>query len=223
MRHLRTLPVVLLLSVIALSGCSSGASKDGTSTASSADTTSAASTASDSPSSPSETSPSTPAPTTPSGEPGFPRDRIEAASLHTAVLGQSVAKTREEKAVVDAWMAFWQGTADTYYYYRPTKAFDAVARKDARRSILGYLSDLKKQDQRVVGWAKDNITSVEVTGNTATVRDCTENFTFTVDKEIEPLTRPTPFYDATGKLEKVDGVWTVVKQSSKDLNKSCLS
>ena len=75
----------------------------------------------------------------------------------------------------------------------------------------------------MVGWARDNVTSVKVTGDTAKIRDCTENYTFTVDHEAEPLTHPPPWYDARGTLKKVDGRWMVTTQNSRELKKSCLS
>ena len=152
----------------------------------------------------------------------MPHDRLEAASLHTAVLDRNAASTAEERAVVDAWMAYWQGAADTYYSYKVTPEFEKVARGKARSSILGYLADLKAQKQRVVGWARDNVTSVTVHGGTATVHDCTENFTFSVDAEGEPLTKPPPYYDVTGTLQKSQGQWTVVRQHSRQLSRSCL-
>jgi hypothetical protein len=143
--------------------------------------------------------------------------------MHLAYLQSSSAQSPDEKAVVDAWMSFWQGAADTYYLYKPSDQFLAVARGSAKSDILDYMGKLKSHHQRVVGWAKDNVKKVSVDGDDATVRDCTQNFTYTVDREIEPLTRPTLYYDVTGKLKKEDGRWTVTAQRSKSLNRSCLS
>ncbi len=224
MRRHRRLPAVLLLSLTAVAGCS-GASPQGGPTA--GDTTAASASPS------AGTSAATPTPTTtdrPSGSASpskaapsaLPHDRLEAASLHTAVLGRNAASTAEERAVVDAWMAYWQGAADTYYSYKVTPEFEQVARGQARSSILGYLADLKAKKKRVVGWARDNVTSVSVDGGSATVHDCTENFTFSVDAEGEPLTKPPPYYDVTGTLQKSQGQWTVVRQRSRELKSSCL-
>ncbi len=143
--------------------------------------------------------------------------------MHLAYLESSVADSQQEKDVVSAWMSFWQGAADTYYLYKATDQFLGVARGKAKRDILDYMADLKAKQHRVVGWSKDNVTDVTIDGNTATVQDCTENYTYTVDREIEPLTRPIPYYEVTGTFKKEKGRWTVVEQKSKERNKSCLS
>jgi hypothetical protein len=167
--------------------------------------------------------PSTTAPVSHSAVPTLPHNRIEAANLHVAVLDSSAASTAEEKAVVDAWMQYWQGAADSYYYYRPTEGFMQVARGTARSDVLQYLHRLKSDKQRVVGWVRDNVLRVTMNGETATLRDCAKNFTYTVDSESEPLTRPPPYYDMTGTLSKEQGRWTVTKQNSRELGHSCLS
>jgi hypothetical protein len=223
MNRLRTLPVVLLMCAAALAGCTDDNPKKAASTPSPTESsTSGGASSTQSPSDlPASATPT--APPTESEGPSFPRDRTEAASLHLAYLESSVAKSAQEKAVVNAWMSFWQGAADTYYLYKPTDQFLAVARGKAKNDILDYTSDLKSQHHRVVGWSKDNVTDVTVDGNTATVEDCTENYTYTVDREIEPLTRPTPYYEVTGTFKKEGGSWTVTDQKSKERNKSCLS
>ena len=224
MRRHRSLPAVLLLSLTAVAGCSGGSPQGGptaggttgASASPSPSPSAATPTATDQPSGSSSAPPSEATPST------LPNDRLEAASLHTAVLGQNAASTAEERAVVDAWMSYWQGAADTYYSYKVTPEFAKVARGKARSDILDYLADLKAKKQRVVGWARDNVTAVKVDGNTATVRDCTKNFTFSVDADGDPLTNPTPYYDVTGTLAKSQGQWTVVRQRSRELNASCL-
>jgi hypothetical protein len=225
MNRLRTLPVVLLMGALALAGCTDENPKKAATTPSPTDSSSSASSSASETPTPSDTTNSaTPtAPPSASEGPNFPRDRIEAASLHLAYLESSVAKTAQEKAVVNAWMSFWQGAADTYYLWKPTDQFLGVARGAAKKEVLDYANQLKADSHRVAGWSKDNVTSITINKNTATVQDCTENYTYTVDKEIEPLTKPTPFYEVTGTFKKENGRWTVVDQTSKDRNKSCLT
>ena len=222
MRRRSTLPVVLLLALGAVSACG-----DDTKDAKDSPSASASATSSDvesaTSSTPSQSDEPSAADTGSAGASGFPRDRTEATSLHKAVLGRSSASTPQEKAAVDAWMAYWQGAADTYYFYRPTRTFASVASGSAKTAVLDYMEQHKAKKQRVVGWARDNVTSVKVTGDTAKIRDCTENYTFTVDQEAEPKTRPTPWYDARGTLKKVDGRWMVTTQNSRELKESCLS
>jgi hypothetical protein len=221
MHRFRTLPFVLLMCAAVLLGCSDDNPKKAGQTSSP--------TASSSSASPSEsptdqtTSPSPSPASTASKGPEFPTDRIEAASMHKAVLESTVAQSPAEKAAVAAWMDYWQGAADTYYSYKASDGFNRVARGSAKQDVLGYTSDLMKKHNRVVGWAKDNVTKIDVSGDTATVKDCTKNFTFTVDEEAEPLTRPPPWYAVTGTLKKENGQWTVTTQVSKQLKKSCLS
>jgi hypothetical protein len=153
----------------------------------------------------------------------LPRVRIEAANLHYAYLGRNAASTPEEQAVVDAWMSYWQGTADTYYLQRPTALFTSVARDRARSTVLDYMREKKAKKQRVMGYSIENVLSVQVDGATATLRDCTQSFTFTVDNESEPLSPVVPYYDTTGMLRKTAGKWTVVDYKDKELKRSCLS
>ena len=231
MRRHRTLPVLLLLSATVLAGCADATKNASSSSSSSASATSSAdSSRSASPTKPSGSSSSSSssssessAPSAPTDAPTLPTERIEAANLHVAVLGENAASTSEEKAVVNTWMAYWQGAADTYYYYRPAQGLLDSSQGGAQSSVLGYLARTKREKKRVVGWARDNVTSVKVSGSSATVRDCTKNFTFSVDQESEPLTKPTPYYDVTGRLDRVDGRWVVTSQKTKELNDSCLS
>jgi hypothetical protein len=159
----------------------------------------------------------------PTRNPHLPRDRTEAAALHTSVLVRSSADTTQEQAVVGAWMDYWQAASDTFYRVRPTKELLAVARDQALSSVLDYIGTLAHDQRRVVGWAKDHVTSVEVHGDTAGVRDCTENFTFSVDRDGDPVTRPTPFYQVTGSLARVDGRWYVTRTHTENLTSTCLA
>jgi hypothetical protein len=231
MRARLSLSATLLASVVAVTGCSGGSSQ-ATSGGSSGSVRSSAA-------SPTPTTSATPTPRTSStsasasasspstlahGQPtDLPRDQTAAASYHVAVLASSDASTPEEHAAVAAWMTFWQAAADTYYYDRPVPALDRTAMPSVRSSIVDYMEKKKRQHERVVGWARDNVLAVNVAGDLATIHDCTENYTFSIDQSGDPLTRPTPYYDVTGKLQKVDGQWKVAEQHSDDRSLSCLS
>jgi hypothetical protein len=214
---------------VTLSGCgpeSSSASDDPSASASTSASASVPSSGSESPS---------PAPTesgSPSASPSryahnqptkLPYDRLSAAAFHVAALQSSVASTPEQKAVVDSWMKFWQAASDTYYYGQPAKALSVYSTGEAEKGILGYLAQQKHDKERVVGWARDNVTSVKVTGSRAVVRDCTRNFTYSTDLEGEPMSHPDKWYDATGVLHKQGGRWVVVSQTSPSRKTSCLS
>ena len=235
------LTVALTTALLGLTGCSdaSSTSDEPTASASAAQssdvsTGSSSDSASASPggSSPSEDPRATAAPSgspeaarsvRPTGVPAnLPRSRIQAANLHNAYLGRNAADTAEEQAAVTAWLSYWQGAADTYYLYRPTELFESVARGRARQTVEGYLASLKRRHWRVMGWSVQNVTAVKVTGDRATLRDCTESFTFQVDNESEPISRVTPYFDTTGTLERTGGKWTVVDYRDRAMERSCL-
>ena len=225
-RHL--LPASLLLtlvSALALTGCSND-STGGTSkpSASASVTPSTSSTPTVSTSTVASTSPAQSPSTSssPSAPASLPHDRLAAASYHESILVSSAASTPEEHAVVDAWMSYWNNAADTYFNGQPTADLAKVASGDALAQVHAYLEEQKWKKERAVGWAKDHVLSVNVSGDRATVHDCTENFTFSVDEEGDPATRPDPWYDATGTLEKQQGSWVVVHQTSKKPKTSCL-
>src|SRR4051794_5120815 len=246
MGRTRALPVVLLLCAGTLVGCSHAtATKDASgaetasssgSSASSGESSSASPTNGPSASSTSpgqddsgrpskrpSASPSEQPTVRSTGKPFLPRSRIEAAALHTTVLDRNAAASNEEQEVVDAWMDYWKAATDTLYFVRPSAQLRSVARGQALTSVLSYVETLKTRKERVVGWAKDNVTSVEVKGDKADVRDCTKNFTFSVDVEGEPVTRPTPFYEVTGTLVKDGTRWVVTRAHTEELTTSCMS
>jgi hypothetical protein len=227
MRPRHPLPAALLVCALAVAGCTGGSPQaKGGHTRSASATSSPSATTSASPSSSSSASPSatSSSSTLIHGQPTkLPKDQVAAAAFHVAVLERNAAQTPEEQAVVDAWMKFWQAAADTYYYAKPTEALTRTSTPSIRQSIVGYLQQKKAKGERVVGWSRDNVLAVHVDGDHATIHDCTENYTFSIDEDGDPATRPTPWYDVTGALQKVDGSWVVASQHSADRSTSCLS
>jgi hypothetical protein len=222
MRRGRTLPAVLVLAFTALAGCEDPVGPDVSSATPSSEAASESPTASAS--EPAETPAETPAASPTSESTELPRSRVRASVLHTAALGSSAATTAEEKAVVTAWMGYWQAATNTYFYARAPQSLTRYAADAALDGVRDYQADLKRKQERVVGWARDNVTRVVVDGNRATVRDCTENYTFNVDEEGAPLMMKeiVPWYDVRGVLEKRQGQWIVTEASSRKLQKSCL-
>ncbi len=151
----------------------------------------------------------------------LPTTREEAKTLHLSVLGKSAANSDDERDVVEAWMTYWQATADTYFDLKPSPKLN-VAKGDAVIGVLNLLAKLKAKDERIVGWARDNVTNVRVSGDAASVRDCTENFTFSINAKDKPIDEPTPFYESTGEFKKEGGKWIVTDFTSKDATTSCL-
>lgn len=232
MRLRRTLAAALLpplLAAATLAGCSDQSPRAGdhpsaSASASSSSSASASSSATSSASANPSASPDLSPTRYPHGQPtDLPHARLAAAAFHVAALESTVARTPEQNAVVDSWMRFMQAQADTYYYGQPVKDLLAVSTGEARTSVTRFLAQQKHLKERSVGWARDNITSVDITGSRATIRDCTRNFTFMTDLEGEPITTPPPWYDSSGTLEKRGGTWVVTSQGSQPRDSSCLS
>jgi hypothetical protein len=221
MRRGRVLPAMVAAGVLALAGCEDPVGPDASSDEPTAEPSRESPSASASPT-------STPSPGTPQASPSagtqdLPRNQVRASVLHTAALGRNAAGTPAEKAVVTAWMGYWQAATDAYFYGRPPQRLTRFAAGPALTAVTDTVARQKAQQTRSVGWARDNIMQVQVTGDTATVQDCTENYTFDVDEEGAPATTPTPWYGVNGTLKKQAGRWVVVEANSKKLYKSCLS
>jgi hypothetical protein len=226
-RHL--LPVALvstLVGAVVLAGCSSDTASSNGRPSRSARATASSSPSSPAPASSSPTGPaSSPTPSstvTASRPPKLPTSRLEAASYHEAVLGRNAASGPEQQAVVDAWMRFWQSAADSFFNGRPAADLDQVATGPAHDYVLGYLRDQERKHVRAVGWSRDNVLAVSVHGDKATVHDCTKNFTFSLDEDGEPASRPDPWYRVTGQLRRQQGSWLVVDQQTTKPKTSCL-
>jgi hypothetical protein len=168
---------------------------------------------------PSEPSTTTPAAPTPAETP-LPTVTAEAAKMAVAELGSSVADTAEEKAVVEAWMTYWKAVVKTYDDLVPAAGL-ASARGGPRDDVLSYLSTLKDEGRRSVGWTRENVLSVEVDGNSASLTDCAENFSFEVDAEGRPTEEVTPFYLETGQLTKDGDRWVVTGRTAKPMDRDC--
>ncbi len=163
--------------------------------------------------------PSTTAAPTPSEVPR-PATTAEAAELGVTVLGTNAAKTPEEQAVVDAWMTYWRAVSQTYDTLAPAPGLDS-ARGEPLTSVLDYLNKLKTRGHRSVGWTRENVLKISVTGDSAAIRDCAENFSFEVDGANKPVQDVTPFYSTIGQLTKVDGRWVVTKLTSEGSSTDC--
>jgi hypothetical protein len=170
------------------------------------------------PPSPAPTSVSPTASPTPSV---LPTTRGEAKTLHLSVLGDSAAKTTEEKAVVAAWMKYWQAVSDTYYFRKRSPDLD-VATGTALSDPLNYLAKLKTKHERVAGWARDNILAIVVKGNDAALHDCAKNFSFNVNASGEPIEKPPPYLNFTGTFVKKSGRWVVTTASAVASSSSCM-
>ncbi|MCL3818738.1 hypothetical protein [Aeromicrobium wangtongii] len=203
----RRLPVLIAVPILVLSAC--GGSDEPT-TIKPVKTTSTPSAA------------STPTPTQTPTEVPLPTTTPEAAKVAVAVLGSSVAKTADEKAVVDAWMTYWQAVSATYDKLEPAPGLDQ-ARGKPLTDVLDYLDQLKTKNHRSVGWTRDHVLAVGVEGDSAVMRDCSENFTFEVDAAGKPAEEVTPFYSIVAQLTRKDGRWLVTGLTTERRRQDCRS
>ncbi|MRK01148.1 MULTISPECIES: hypothetical protein [Aeromicrobium] len=197
--------LLITVPVLLLSAC--GGSDD-TRTSTPARTTSAATT------SPTQTEAPTPT------ETPLPTTTPEAAKVAITVLGSSVAKTAEEKSVVEAWMIYWDAVATTYDELEPAPGLDR-SRGKPLKDVMDYLDLLKARNHRSVGWTRDHVLGVSVDGDSAVLRACSENFSFEVDADDNPVEDVTPFYWTTARLSRDDGRWILTSVDTDRLQQDC--
>jgi len=195
----RVLTVVLVVPILMMSACGGGDADPDVPATSPRPSTSAT---------PAETG--SPAPTATAAPTGVPRpaSTAEAAKLSVAVLGKNAARTPDEKAVVEAWMTYWDAVTQTYDTLEAAPGLDSASGKPLSQ-VLDYLDKLRTRNHRSVGWTRDNVLNVAVSGDDAALRDCVENFSFEVDASNEPTEKPSPFYVTIGQLTKKGGRWIV--------------
>lgn len=204
----RALVTLLVAPILVLSACGGGSDDEDAIKPVESTTPSASPT-------PSETAAPTPA------DVPRPATTAEAAKVSVTVLGTNAAKNAKEQAVVDAWMTYWDAVTQTYGKLEPAPGLDH-ARGEPLTGVLDYLNMLKTKNERSVGWTRENVLAVAVDGDSAVLRDCAENFSFTVDSSGKPTEDVTPFYSIIGKLEKDGDRWVITSLQSQGSSEDCL-
>lgn len=149
-----------------------------------------------------------------------PSTTPEAAKLAVTVLGTNVAKTPEERAVVAAWMTYWTAVSKTYDELEPAPGLDS-ARGKPLTQVLDYLDKLKARNHRSVGWTRENVLRIGVSGDSAVLTDCAENFSFEVDAAGKPTEKPSPYYSTLGQLTRDGDRWIVTTAESRGTDEDC--
>jgi hypothetical protein len=129
---------------------------------------------------------------------------------HVAFPGRHKVKGPEQRAVADAWMAYWQVRLDAFYAAEvdPT-ALGEVATGEAASDVVSYAADLKQRKQHVDGDLRMTVDTVKITGDKATLTACEENRTQDRAANGRPTEPLTPFYAFRASLSRVSDSWRV--------------
>lgn len=196
--------VTALVAVVSLAGCGGD------------DDTGGLPPLSESSSTPSQTVTTAPeSPTTPPSTPitgGITSPTAGPASKVVAVHRRNVvATTAEQKAVADAFLQFT--VVRLLAMNRAAVDIDALGKVASGRALAQVKSavvELQGKKLHTIGELWVDIPAVTVKGATATVQSCMDNTTVDVDKAGKPVEMPSPYYIATGTLQKAGGqVWVV--------------
>lgn len=95
--------------------------------------------------------------------------------------------TADQKAAVEAWMAYWEwlGKADQVPAFDVTTV-GSVMRGQARQKAAEYVGFLQQHQRRLVGSATVDVTSIKVSGSTATLCSHMMDGSFEVDRHGVP-------------------------------------
>lgn len=144
--------------------------------------------------------------------------------LHTGiVLGSSVARTDEERAAVDAYVAYWAVLSKVGYEAKVSNdEIRAVASGAPVKDLKSYAASLREKYARTVGWAALHITKVTLLPSGALVKACVDNATFDVDRSSgRALEKPSADFDNEAGLRQIDGALLVTSSASSDRKDSC--
>jgi hypothetical protein len=129
-------------------------------------------------------------------------------------VGKMAKADAAEEAVQAAYLAFWVERARALRLAKVDRAaLDKVASGEAVRDVTKIVSDLAAEKQHAEGGSTVNVRTTKVSGGTATLTDCLQDLSVTVDAEGDPLDapdlQPVPF---TATLVKgTDGGWRVTE------------
>jgi len=139
------------------------------------------------------------------------------------VLASSVAKTDDEKAAVDAFVAFWEVLVATGADARASDvAIDEVAQGVAASNLAEYAKTLRRRNARTVGWVSIKVTSVKVGASGALMRACLDNGTFDVNaKTGAALEKIPPAFDVDAGVRSQRGSWRVSSAQSSRRKSAC--
>ena len=211
MRQRRRATVGALLGLLLVAACSDGADDAAglpAFTAGPATTTPTAS-AMPTPSATSSTTPTTPSATataSPSTN-GIFGDMTR----NDIVAGRTAGTTAAEKAVMTAWLAYWQVRAAAFFAAEvDPAALGRVSSGQASEAVTSYVGMLRQRQLRTAGGSTVDTTVVTVKGATASVEGCLIDRSADVSAESgTPVELPSGRSRAAGTLQLSGPTWRV--------------
>lgn len=129
---------------------------------------------------------------------------------HEVFAGRITASAADQKAAADVWVGFWRMRLNSLYAAKlDPAAATQFAQGKALDDMVGYIGQLSKKKLHVEGDMMIGVSSVAVSGGTATVESCVNDWTIDVDAKGVPKSTPSRFFQARGTLTKVAGGWRV--------------
>jgi hypothetical protein len=129
---------------------------------------------------------------------------------HEVFVGQSTATKADQKAVADVWVGFWRMRLNALFAAKvdPAAASEYV-QGEALGNMVDYVGQLAKKKLHVQGDMMIGISSISISGSTATVDSCVNDWSIDVDAKGVAKGKPSLFFQSRGTLTKVAGGWRV--------------
>jgi type IV pilus biogenesis protein CpaD/CtpE len=136
---------------------------------------------------------------------------------HEALRGDIDATTPQEKAVVDAWIAYWQSRADSYAAADTDDDLGKYATGPAVSDVVRYVAMLKSRKLRTVGDTRYDVSDIAVTGDRATLTSCATSKSIDQFADGTPAEQPVPAFTVKGVLVEQGGAWRVQSAAVRDV------
>jgi len=141
----------------------------------------------------------------------IPRDPPEGVFTR----GLDPSSTESEAAVAQTWFSYWE---EVTRMYREGGAEDrdtlyGLATGQAASGPLEYAEDMRADGNTQRGGGIGSITSIQVAGDTATVRSCFRDFSYDVDPDGDPVEIPANFFSTVDTLRREGPDWRLVTQT----------
>lgn len=129
---------------------------------------------------------------------------------HDVVPGKVEARTPDQRAVADGWLAYWRFRLAAYNAADvDVSQLGKVASGDAAGDITGYVRTLQSKGHHTVGDMRIGVSKVKVAHDRATLKSCIENRTTDRTRSGKPAEQLKPFYVVSGTAERASTTWRI--------------